>query len=226
MSVVDSFYLDKRSQLLLRDELRSVPALVEDLLVTLTRQARIQKIGLGKPRRQRPESRIPFHLGASEASDALHNCLSTWVRLVCEQRAIAYREAGDIVTLARWLRRNLVALALTEGAGEAYADIKAAIDECRKQIDLPPEDDIVIDKARVQAANKSVVTLSTIGPIANRIGVLGRGLNRDRLRYLEKTGKVRPCGEDPDTGTQFFRLGDVLHAHNDRTKVKRSGGAS
>ncbi|MFA4052645.1 hypothetical protein [Mycobacteroides chelonae] len=224
--MADSFFLDKRSQLLLRDELRSVPALVEDLLVTLTRQARIQKIGLGKPRRQRPESRIPFHLGASEASDALHNCLSTWVRLVCEQRAIAYREAGDIVTLARWLSRNLVPLALTEGAGEAYADIKGSLDECRRQIDLPDEDDIVIDKARVQAANKSVVTLATIGPIANRIGALGKGLNRDRLRYLEKTGRVRACSEDPDTGTRFYKLGDVLHGHNDKTKRKRSGGAS
>lgn len=41
MSVTDSFFLDKRSQLLLRDELGAVPALVEDLLVTITRQARV-----------------------------------------------------------------------------------------------------------------------------------------------------------------------------------------
>ncbi|MEX3755132.1 hypothetical protein [Mycobacteroides abscessus] len=144
---------------------------------------------------------------------------------MCEERCIQYREAGDTLTLARWLRKHLIALALTPGAEEAYVDIKAALDECRRQIDLP-DDDIVIDPARVRAANRSVITLSTITQIANRIGPLGKGLNRDRLRYLTKTGKVRPCGEDPDTGTQFFRLGDVLHGHNDRTKRKRSGGAS
>lgn len=226
MSAADAFFLDKKSQLLLRDELASVPNLVEDLLVTITRQARIQKVGLGKPRRQRPESRVPFHLGASQASEALRNCLSTWVRLVCEERGIQYREAADTLSLARWLRKHVTALALTQGAEEAYSDIKAALDECRRQIDLPDEDEIVIDPARVRAANRSVVTLATITPIANRIGALGKGLNRDRLRYLEKTGKVRACSEDPDTGTRFYKLGDVLHGHNDRTKRKRSGGAS
>lgn len=220
MSLVNSFFLDKRSQLLLRDELRSVPAVVEDLAVTVTRQARIQKIGLGKPRRQRPESRIPFHIGASEAADALSNCLSGWVRLVCEQRAIVYREAGDVVTLSRWLRKNLVALALTEGAEESYVDIKAAIDECRRQIDLPPEDDIVIDPARVRAANRQVLTAGQVERIAKRLGPIGAGLNKRRVETLAASGRLRPCARDE--GVEFYALGDVLDAHYRHARRKRS----
>lgn len=214
------FYLDKIQQAKLRDKLGLVPALVEDLAVTITRQARIQKSGLGKPRRQRPESRLPFHLGAAEAADELHSCLVAWVRFVCEERQMHYRDSDNDISLARWLRRNIVTLALIEGSEEACDELCERIDECRRHVDLPPDDDVVIDRVRVEAANRSVITLSTIDGIASRLGDIGKGLNRDRLRLLAKRGDVRPVSEDPDTGTRFYRLGDVLHAHHNREKRK------
>ncbi|MGC7276988.1 hypothetical protein RA984_21000, partial [Mycobacteroides abscessus subsp. massiliense] len=182
MSVADSYFLDKGSQHKLREELASIPRMIGELSVTLTRQARIQRPGLSMSRRPKPESQVPIHIGAHNAADVLHNCLGTWVRLVCEQRAIVWDKGNDIITLAKWLRVNMIALALTEGSEEAYEDIKAAIDECWRQIDIPADDEVVIDRARVEAANRSVVTLSTIGSIASRLGPIGNGLNRDRLR--------------------------------------------
>lgn len=220
MSVADSYFLDKGSQHKLREELASIPRMIGELSVTLTRQARIQRPGLSMSRRPKPESQVPIHIGAHNAADVLHNCLGTWVRLVCEQRAIVWDKGNDIITLAKWLRVNMIALALTEGSEEAYEDIKAAIDECWRQIDIPADDEVVIDRARVEAANRSVVTLSTIGSIASRLGPIGNGLNRDRLRLLAKRGDVRPCSEDEDSGTKFYRLGDVLHAHHDRSSRK------
>lgn len=216
------FFLDRRLQNMLRDKLAEVPSLVEELSVTITRRDHIRKAGLGSPRRSRPESQVPFNIDASEAADELHNALATWVRHVCEERHIIYTDSGDILTLARWLRRNMVALALTEGSPEAYGDLVDKIDACRSRIDLPPDDRVVIDGTRVAAANRSVVTLDTVGGVAARLGPMGKGLNRDRLRLLAKRGDVRPYGApDPDTGTRFYRLGDVLHAHNGRA-VRRS----
>lgn len=233
----------------LKRALIEIPAVVEDLAITLTRQDRIQKSTLGKTARRKPESALPLHVGAANASAELQNCLTGWVRLVCEQRQINYMPIGfthkpefigplaegqerlprgyDVVAipvLAKWLRVNLIALAMTEGSAEAYDDIASCIDACRRQMDLPADDDVVIDAARVESANKSVVTLSTIDAVATRLGAMARGLTRERLRLLAKRGDVKPVGVDPETKTKFYALGDVLHAHHNREKRGGHGG--
>ena len=214
MSVADAYFLDRGSQIKLRDELASIPRMIGELSITLTRQARVQRLGLSKSRRRKPESQVPIHLGAEEAAQKLHNCLSTWVRLVCEQRAIVWDKGNDIITLAKWLRINMIALALTEGSEEAYEDIKAATDECWRQIDIPADDDIMIDRARVHEANRVVVTAGQVEKLANKMGAIGKGLNKRRVETLAARRKnpLRPCAVDGDT--KFFRLGDVLDAHH------------
>ncbi|TDZ92123.1 hypothetical protein [Mycobacteroides salmoniphilum] len=214
MSVADSFYLPKSEQLKLRDELASIPRMIGELSITLTRQARVQRPGLSMSRRPKPESQVPIHLGAHNAADKLHNCLGTWVRLVCEQRAILWDKGNDIITLAKWLRINMTALALTEGGEEAYDDIKAAIDECWREIDIPADDDIVIDRGRVHEANRVIVTAGQVEKLANKMGAIGKGLNKKRVETLAARRKnpLRPCAVDGET--KFFRLGDVLDAHH------------
>lgn len=212
MSVADSFYLSKSEQLKLRDELASIPRMIGELSITLTRQARVQRPGLSMSRRPKPESQVPIHLGAHNAAEKLHNCLGTWVRLVCEQRAILWDKGNDIITLAKWLRINMTALALTEGGEEAYDDIKAAIDECWREIDIPADDDIVIDRGRVHEANRVIVTAGQVEKLANKMGAIGKGLNKRRVETLTRNQKLRPCAVDGDV--KFFRLGDVLDAHH------------
>lgn len=224
MSVSDSFFLDKGSQHKLREELASIPRMIGELSVTLTRQARVQRPGLSKSRRRKPESQVPIHLGAEEAAQKLHNCLSTWVRLVCEQRAIVWDKGNDIITLAKWLRINMIALALTEGSEEAYEDIKAATDECWRQIDIPADDDIMIDRARVHEANRVVVTAGQVEKLANKMGAIGKGLNKRRVETLAARRKnpLRPCAVDGDV--KFFRLGDVLDAHHRSDESGKKAG--
>lgn len=210
------FFLARDLQRKLTEQLGTIPDLVEDLSITITRQARVQRPGLGKPRRQKPESQVPFHIGASGASAELHNCLAGWVRLVCEQRAIIYEGHGDIVTLARWLRRNMVALALTEGSEESCDDICHHIAQCRRMIDLPPEDDVVIDRARVNDANRMSLTAGQVEKIAGKLGSIAKGLNKRRVETLVRNKMLSPCSVDGEV--QFYRLGDVLDAHHRYTK--------
>lgn len=158
----DGYFLPRHEWEPLRRTLARVPALAEDLAITLTRQDRVQKPGLSKSSRRRPESALPMHLGAAEASAELHSCLAGWVRLVVESRGIDYMpigfthregfvgplredearvpigyDAGALPVLTRWLRTNLVALAMTEGSSEAADDIASQVDNVRRVIDLP-----------------------------------------------------------------------------------------
>lgn len=213
------FFLPKHLHEPLRVKLSGVPDLVEELSVTITRQARIQKRGLGKSSRIKPESRVPFHIAASEAADELQNCLATWVRLVCEERHIRYTDHDDAITLSRWLRKNIIALALTQGSKEAYDDIVCRIDHCRSMIDLPPDDLVVIDRARVDAANRQVITAGMVDKIAPRLGALGEGLNKRRVETLAGCGLLKHCAKDGDV--KFYQLGDILDAHHRHSKRKR-----
>ena len=215
------FYLPRAEQKQLRDDLNIIPGLVEDLSITITRQARVTRPGLGHLRKQKPGSRLPFHLAAADAATELRNCLHGWVHHVSTQRQTPYTGRRDTLTLANWLNRNLTILALTPDTETAYKDIHARITHCWQLIDLPPEDEIHFDQKRITAANRSVVTLSTIDTIAARLGPMGTGLNRDRLRFLAKHGELKPSSHDTDTGTNFYRLGDVLHAHHKRKQNRR-----
>lgn len=207
------FHLPRADQRKLTEALGTIPTLADQLAVTVTRQSHIQKSGLGKPRRQKPGSRIPYHIGAAEAADNLRNALVTWVRFTCEARQIHYHGGDDIMSHARWLRRNMIQLALTEGSEEALNDITAAIDDCSRQVDLPPDDELHIDRDRIEAANRQVLTAGQIEKIAHKLGDLGKRLTVERVHGLNRRGHLRPVSTDPQSGTKFYRLGDILHAH-------------
>lgn len=213
------FYMPRHEQQKLREKLDQLPGLVEDLAVTITGQARVMRPGLGRLKHQKPGSRLPFNLKAAAASNELDRCLAGWVHFICQRRQIKYTGPRNTLSHGNWLKRNISVLALLEGAEIAYDDIAGRILECQDIIDLPPDDEIHIDRARVKAANKSVVTLSTIDGIARRCGAVG--LNRDRLRLLVKAGLVKVASVDKDTGTHFYRLGAVLDAHNKHTRRNR-----
>ncbi|WP_100467641.1 hypothetical protein [Mycobacteroides abscessus] len=107
---------------------------------------------------------------------------------------------------------------------EAYEDIKAAIDECWRQIDIPADDDIVIDRGRVHEANRLVVTAGQVEKLANKMGAIGKGLNKRRVETLAARRKnpLRPCAVDGDV--KFFRLGDVLDAHHRSDESGKKAG--
>ncbi|WP_228835242.1 hypothetical protein [Nocardia abscessus] len=205
---VDQLYLSRAEMKQLIALLRRIPALINELAITETRQA-VVKSGLGAPRcRQEPQ--LPMHIGAYLAAEALYIELIGWVKLVAEQRALTPPRIRDTRRAARWLDRHVVSLAMTEGSETALDDIKAAGTQCEIVMDLPLDDDIVIDQARLRAANNKVVTAYQVEKLAAKLGDVGKGLNRDRVRYLTKKGLQEV---DRDGETKFYRLGDVLAVH-------------
>lgn len=208
----DHFYLPRKDQSALLVLLRQLPALVEELAITETRQAVVRKVGMGSPRRpKKRDSTLPYHAGAFEASMALHNELGTWIRLVCEQRAVEQPTAIDILTRAHWLDKHMISLAMTEGAEVASSQIHACVSECERMIDLPPEDEIFIDHARIEQANRFVGPAAQIAKLASKLGEHGKGLTERRIKTLTSAEVLRPCGLDGDT--RFYRMGDALRAH-------------
>lgn len=219
----DHLFLSRSELRLLVDILRRVPAVVAELAVVLTRQSRMRRPDMGATARSHPGSRPPLHVGAFLAAEALRNELTGWVRLVCEQRAMDPPPVNDVLTAARWLDRHVISLAMTEGSETALIDIGSAVQVCERMCDLPPEDAVVIDDARLRAANNSILTSYQVEKIAARLGEVGRGLNRDRVRYLVKRGLLHPAGRDGDT--VFYRLGNVLAAHAQAASRPRGSAA-
>lgn len=222
------FYLDREGQRVLRELLAGIPGLVEDLSVTITRQSRVAPRNSMKLYRPKPESRVPFNIGAAEASDGLNTCLATWVRFTCENRQVPYTDRKDAISLARWLNRNVVGLALCEGSEEAHTDIAYHVHECRRRIDLPPDDEIdTIPRSKINEANRMIVTSGQVEKLAAKLGELGKNLTAQRVHSLNRGGYLRPISIDGETGTKLYRLGDVLHAHYTCVKrAKRSKAAS
>lgn len=216
MTEVDNLFLSRAEIGALTELLAEIPALVEELAIVETRQARMQRRGAGALRRTHPSSRAPLHWGAFGAAEALRNEIGGWIRVVCEQRAVPVPAVDDLASAAKWLKRHIFSLATTEGADGAYGGIQEAIMDCRREIDLPPDDEIHVSPAQLTAANNSIVTAYQVQRIATKLGPIGQGLNRDRVQYLKKVGAIHAVARDGDT--HFFRLGDVLVAHAARQK--------
>lgn len=70
----------------LRRQLESIPVLLDELDVTVTKQAKISAGGIGFVTGN-PETALPIHLGASTAAAELRDKLSSWVRDLWECHA-------------------------------------------------------------------------------------------------------------------------------------------
>lgn len=208
------FYLSRDDQARLRGKLNLLPGILNDLSVTETQQANVVRPGLGKLKHQKPGARLPFNIKAAAASTELERCLAGWVQFVCINRKVRYTGPRHVIAHALWLRRNVVTLALIDGSQDAYKDINGRILDCQNVIDLPPDDDLPeMDRRRVRAANKQVLTASQVVKVAARIGEGGKKLDAERIKSLTRNGHLRPVKVDRDTGTKFYRLGEVLRAH-------------
>lgn len=208
------FFLDRESQKKLRDKLDQVPGLVEELAITITGQARVMRPGLGRLKHQKPGSRLPFNLKAAAAANELDCCLAGWVHFVCQHRQIKYTGHRNALSHANWLKRMIPVLSLIDGAQDAYEDIAGRILECQNLIDLPPDDDLPpMTPRRVANANRQIVTAGQAEKIASKLGEPGRKLTVPRIHMLNRNGHLKSVKVDKDTGTKFYRLGDVLDAH-------------
>ncbi|HEY9314620.1 hypothetical protein [Williamsia sp.] len=211
------FTISKAERKRLADKLiKELPGLAEDLAITevrLDRTTRNDRI-----RRQSNDSgREPYDHQAAKAAKALNDELQKWVEFTMRCGTVLNPPANNsIPALGRWLARNVTYLALTPGSEPAPARIHGAIKWAWRAVDLPEEDEISVNPARVTDAHKEVVSASQAATLARHLGGTAIGLNKNRVHTLAKNHAVEPV--DTKDGTHFFVFGDLLVAHATYTR--------
>jgi hypothetical protein len=117
----------------LRRDLGDIPALIDDLHTTLSRQ---DTIGASSGRRA-SEASLPWKEAASEALWVLISTVMTWCREFQDNGASPFPEAP--LAAARWLLTNSSHVASREGAGKAVDEIAAAVKQGYAAIDRPAD---------------------------------------------------------------------------------------
>jgi hypothetical protein len=115
--------------------LGDVASLTEDLDDAITRQTRTSSgIGVASRSADRP---LPWDQNASLAASTLRNTLSTWTRLVAEERG---RElpADTMPAMAAVLLGQLEWIRHHPAAAEVVDEITYAVEEARRAVDLTP----------------------------------------------------------------------------------------
>ncbi|MFE9579279.1 hypothetical protein ACFYO1_23035 [Nocardia sp. NPDC006044] len=206
-------YLDRVELRALAELLREIPDLAEDLAVSLTRQSRLGTRGDYRMNRRPSEQPLPYNPAASRAADDLHAVLGSWVRLVCEQRGLDYTGSPSTPGLARWLDRNLIALAMTEGAEGAPEDIRTVV-QAALWIVCPPVAPVVLDVGMVEQARRHRLNASGIASLAGELGEQYRGLTVRRIQTLRNAGRITPQpGPWAPGWPELYTVGAVLDEH-------------
>ncbi|MGW4119867.1 hypothetical protein [Nocardia sp. NPDC004711] len=209
---MDTTFIERHQLPLLRRLLCRIPALAADLHHTRTKQARLGSIGDGKSQKVFGQP-LPYHLGAAKVADQLHAELVSWVRLVCEQRAITYQGPTSTGGLALWLERHIYSLACTEGAQDCYPNLHALAKKA-DAIVCPPAFEPVVDAERVAQARRWQLNAAGIATVARELGEEYRHLTRRRVFVLKDAGEIAPLPGPWQPGYPLlFLLGDVLDAH-------------
>ncbi|WP_216918130.1 hypothetical protein [Nocardia noduli] len=210
---IDHLYLDRTTLRALVELLREIPDLVEDLTITLTNQARTGAGGNFRAHRRPAEQPLPYDPRALHAADTLHAVLVSWVRLVCEQRGLEYRDSPTTAGLARWLDRNIIAFAMTEGVHDAPADIREAT-RTAWQVICPPDAPVVLDDSTVAKARAHRLNAAGIVALAKELGGEYRGLTVRRVQTMRDAGRIAPLpGPWAPEWPEQYLVGDVLDGH-------------
>ncbi|MDS1269693.1 hypothetical protein RIF23_05235 [Lipingzhangella sp. LS1_29] len=115
----------------------TAPGLAAELDTAVAKQAR-----MGRNRTERTARgttpALPVDLGASEAAAVLRNTLSSWCQAVHQDRGGSLPK-HRLSTMARWLRSHMAWLRRASYGGQATDEICAAVEQARRQVDLPEE---------------------------------------------------------------------------------------
>lgn len=196
----------------LRELLREIPSLALELGISVTKQARLGEVGRSRKARRPSAPPLPYHLAAADVAEELHNVLVGWVRLTCEQRAMAYTGSVSTPGLAKWLERNVVALAMTEGAETALGEIQDVM-RAAEWIVCPPAPAVVVNDAQLAKARKLRLNASGVATLARELGEEYRHLSKRRVHFLHETKRIEPIPGPWRKDWVLFLVGDVMDAH-------------
>lgn len=114
-------------------DLGDVPALIDDLHITLTRQ---DVLG-GSSGRRAAETSLPWKDAASEALYILINTVMSWTRELQDPDSAPFPDAP--IAGARWLLLNVRHAATHPDAGALVDEIASAVGKAYDVIDRPPD---------------------------------------------------------------------------------------
>lgn len=119
----------------LRRALGDLPALLEDLDITLARQG-TGSHSEGKPTKKDAQP-MSIHVGAAEVASDLRYKLATSVRYLTEQRGIVDLPADNPLSMAHWLLKHVDSIRLDPAGPDIASDIHAITSTIMDVIDLP-----------------------------------------------------------------------------------------
>lgn len=122
---------------MLEYELGDVPAIVAELDITLSRQARIG--GGGKGGKGGAHEKTPVNLGALRAADDLANTLTTWARDVCGEYAAGGADRNPSVVAAHMLLSEMPMIRKHPAVDELVDEITDTIRQARHAVDRPAD---------------------------------------------------------------------------------------
>ena len=161
-------------------------------------------------RRPQPGSRPPFNLDLEHVIDQLHRVLAAAIDDMTALRGLTPPADGTLTARAAWIHQYRYALAMIEPGPKHFAALCRWCDRLDRAI-RHPEPAYVVDRGKHQAALSSVLTGPQIEKLAHQLGDRGKGLTERRVKHLRtKHGLIGT--QDPETGTWFYKLGDVLEA--------------
>lgn len=120
----------------LRKALGDLPALIEDLDITLARQGVTGAHSEGKPTKKDAQP-LPLHNGAGEVASDVRYKLATSVRYLTEARGIVDLPADNPTSMARWLLTNIDAIRLDSAGPDIARDVHACTAAIMGVVDLP-----------------------------------------------------------------------------------------
>lgn len=211
--------------------LREVPGLVDELEVTITRQAKLGARGGGGGSSSEPP--LPFDVGASNARGHLRDILGGWCRDVAERSGERLPSSVDRDTLSdasSWLLGHLRAVAHHPAAGDLYDEVTDAIWQAVRTIDRPadtvfagwcctalyaPEgrsmascrecgQAYAVDDARRMLLGQLEGRRATAAEASRILGALGVRITPARIRLWAHRGKVAA------DAARTYRLGDLV----------------
>lgn len=216
----DQSFLSRADLAHLAEKLDLVGDLELELALAATSQANPDAGGIRRPQ---PGPRAPHNLNIQALIDELNNTLSTTIRDVCEHRAMRHDGGSSCAAMAKWLHRYRAAIGMMEHGPELADELCSIITRCDEMLHRPDSESLIereLSASLVTEANRQVVTAPQVEGFARRTGLLADGLNESRVTYLRKRHGLRGH-QDPDTRTWFYRLGDVIAAH--QAAAKRPG---
>ncbi|UJD21091.1 helix-turn-helix DNA binding domain protein [Gordonia phage Pickett] len=219
MSIRNGLLLSEGELYDLAAKLDTVGVISERLAILATDP--MPRLGIAGPHVQsQPSSRPPYNIGAQGLLDELCTAIEKTVRLICEHRNTEPDRMG-VAASAAWLKRNRIAIAMMPKAGAIHRGLIETIDRCARSAGLI-EHENRISPAMVAEANRQVVTAVQVEKLGWKLGDQAKGLNKNRVDYLRRSGRLAGT-RDPETGTWFYHLGDVLSAHK-RAREARTHG--